>query len=432
MPLPACLNRNTLSYALYDWANSAFATTVMAGFFPVFFKQFWSLGTDATLSTARLGFTNAIAGLLIALLAPILGAISDRGIHKKRFLLLFSLLGISFTCALFFVGKGNWQLAALIYVLGTVGFIGSNLFYDSLLVEVARPEQRGLVSSLAYSAGYLGGGLLFALNVAMTLNPLFFGLSGPTQAVQLSFLSVGLWWLVFSLPIQFCHIEKEPPSRLHLALIADAFRQLTTTFREVRNYRTILYFLLAYWLYIDGVFTIIKMAVDYGLSLGFRSSALITALLITQFVGFPAAVLFGWLGNRIGAIRAIRSAILIYLCVTIYAAFMRTELEFYIMAATIGLVQGGVQALSRATFANMIPAEKSAEFFGFYNMVGKFAAIAGPVLVALTGLIAHRAGLAGTTATRLGISSISLMFIAGWLLLGFVAHKIPGANNKEQ
>ncbi len=431
MPLPSFINRKTVAYALYDWGNSAFATTVMAGFFPVFFKQFWSAGSDATLSTARLGFANAAAGLLIALLAPVLGAISDRGIHKKHFLLFFTLLGAGFSCALFFIGQGNWQLAVLIYMLGTIGFIGSNLFYDSLLVDVALPAQRDFVSAFAYSAGYLGGGLLFGLNVAMTINPAFFGLSGPTEAVQLSFLLVGLWWVVFSLPVQFTARELRDPKPLKLKLVRDAFMQLAGTFRDIRNYRPILLFLLAYWLYIDGVYTIIKMAVDYGLSLGFHSNALITALLITQFVGFPAALFFGWLSERIGAIRSIRIAIIVYLCVTLYAAFMRTEFEFYLLAVTIGLVQGGVQALSRATFANLIPPGKSAEFFGFYNMMGKFAAILGPALIAITGLIAHRAGLAETTATRLGISSISIMFIGGWILLGVAGKSFPPLKGQE-
>ena len=404
----------------------------MAGFFPVFFKQYWSLGSDATLSTARLGFTNAAAGLIIALLAPILGAISDRGIHKKDFLLFFTLLGACFSCALFLVGQGDWQLAVFIYMVATVGFIGSNLFYDSLLVDVAPASQRNFVSAFAYSAGYLGGGLLFALNVAMTIKPDFFGLSGPSQAVQLSFLSVGVWWIIFGMPIQFSGREKSTQQKISLALIREAFQQLASTFRDIRSYRPILLFLLAYWLYIDGVYTIIKMAVDYGLSLGFRSSSLITALLITQFVGFPAALFFGWLSNRVGAIRSIRIAIAVYLGVTVYAAFMRTEFEFYIMAVAIGLVQGGVQALSRATFANMVPAAKSAEFFGFYNMVGKFAAILGPALIAITGLIAHSAGLAEKTATRLGISSISLMFIAGWLLLGVAGKYLPTSKKGEQ
>jgi len=424
MPLPSSINRKTVSYALYDWGNSAFATTVMAGFFPVFFKQFWSLGSDATSSTARLGFTNAAAGLIIALLAPVLGAISDRGIHKKHFLLFFTLLGAGFSCALYFVGRGNWQLAVLIYIVGTIGFIGSNLFYDSLLIEVAPPADRDFVSAFAYSAGYLGGGLLFALNVAMTLNPGFFGLTGPDEAVRLSFLSVGLWWILFGLPIQFSAREKTAHQQLSLSLIRNAFKQLASTLKDLRNYRPILIFLLAYWLYIDGVYTVIKMAVDYGLSLGFRSSSLITALLITQFVGFPAALFFGWISGRIGTIRSIRVALSVYLCVTLYAAFMNTEFEFYIMAVAIGLVQGGVQALSRATFANMIPPDKSSEFFGFYNMIGKFAAIFGPVLIATTGLLAHRAGLAETTATRLGISSISIMFIAGWLLLGVISRSV--------
>jgi UMF1 family MFS transporter len=416
----AFLNSKTLTYALYDWGNSAFATTIMAGFFPLFFKQYWSAGTEVTLSTARLGLANAAAGLILALLAPILGAISDRGIHKKHFLLLFTLIGAIFSGAFFFVGQGDWQLAVLIYICGTIGFIGSNLFYDSLLIEVAPPAQRDMVSAFAYAAGYLGGGILFALNVAMTLKPDFFGLSGPGEAIRLAFLSVGLWWLIFGLPLQFS--LKAPPTapKFTRKLVSDAFGQLRTTLREIRKYRPIFLFLTAYWLYIDGVSTIIKMAVDYGLSLGFDSGALITALLITQFVGFPAALLFGWLAKHIGPIRAIRLAIFVYLGVTIYAAFMRTETEFYVMAITIGLVQGGIQALSRANFANMIPIDKSAEFFGFYNMVGKFAAILGPALIAVTGLVARQAGVTGTAATRIGILSIAVMFISGWILLGRV------------
>ncbi len=429
MPMPAFLNRKTFAYALYDWGNSAFATTVMAGFFPLFFKQYWSVGSDATISTARLGLTNASAGLIIALLAPVLGAISDQGLHKKHFLLLFTLIGASFSCALFFVSKGNWQFAALIYILASLGFVGSNLFCDSLLVEIAPFKQRSMVSSMAYAAGYLGGGLLFALNVTMTLKPTLFGLATPAQAVQWSFLSVGVWWLIFGLPIQFFTPAKKTAARLNLALIGNAFKQLAATIKEIRHYRNILLFLLAYWLYIDGVHTIIKMAVDYGLSLGFQSGSLITALLITQFIGFPAALFFGWLSSRIGNILAIRWAIVIYLCVTIYAAFMQSEFEFYLMAAIIGLVQGGIQALSRATFANMIPHEKSAEFFGFYNMVGKFAAIIGPALVAVTGLVAQQMGAQQTTATRIGISSVSLMFIGGWLLLTLV---VPGSEGSCQ
>ncbi|WP_020677153.1 MFS transporter [Geopsychrobacter electrodiphilus] len=431
MKLPTLCNRKTISYALYDWGNSAFATTIMAGFFPVFFKQFWSAGSDVTLSTARLGFGNAAAGLFLALLAPILGAISDRGIHKKHFLLFFTLIGALFSASLFFVGQGDWQLAVIIYIAGTICFIGSNLFYDSLLVDVAAPEQRNMVSAFAYSAGYLGGGLLFALNVAMTLRPGFFGLDGPAQAIRISFLSVGIWWCVFGLPIQFAGIRSRTSAPLNLRLFSAAFKQLAGTFREIRAYRSILLFLIAYWFYIDGVNTIIKMAVDYGLSLGFHSSALITALLITQFVGFPAALFFGWLAKRIGPIRAIRIAIIVYLGVTISAAFMRTELEFYLMAISIGLVQGGIQALSRATFANMIPEDKSAEFFGFYNMVGKFAAIIGPALIAITGLLAHKAGLAETVATRVGISSIAIMFIAGWFFLGLATGQNPSQEEEH-
>ena len=426
------LKRQTIYYALYDWGNSAFATTIMAGFFPVFFKQYWSIGTDATVSTARLGFANAAAGLIIALLAPLLGAISDRGIHKLRFLLFFTLLGAAFSAGLCFVPPGYWLSAALVYVVATIGFIGSNLFSDALLVDIAPPGQRELVSTFGYAAGYLGGGLLFALNVLMTLKPTFFGLTSAAQAVQISFLTVGVWWLIFGLPLQWCRPRVPPATEKASVLIGAAFCQLRTTLRHVRAYRPVAYFLLAYWMYIDGVHPIIKMAVDYGLSLGLGSNSLITALLITQFVGFPAALAFGWLAGKVGALKMIRVAILVYLGVTIYAAFLDSAFEFYLLAIIIGLVQGGIQALSRAFFANLIPVGKSAEFFGFYNMVGKFAAIIGPALVGLTGLFARQVGLTETSATRVGISSVALMFVAGWLLLGVATRESGQEHTYEE
>ncbi len=417
-------------WALYDWANSAFATTVMAGFFPVFFKQYWSHGADVNLSTAQLGFGNAIAGLAMALLAPIIGAAADTASAKKRFLIFFAYLGALATAALYLVGQGQWVWAIFCYALGIVGFSGANVVYDALLPSVAPQDRIDTVSSLGYAMGYLGGGLLFLLNVAMTVTPQTFGLADTAAAVRLAFISVALWWGGFTV----CTIlwVPEPPSAAAplglLQAVGAGMRQLAATFRKIRQFKPALVFLIAYWCYIDGVDTIIRMAVDYGLSLGFPSRDLIAALLIVQFVGFPAALAFGRLGRRWGPRRAIFLAIAIYMGVTVWGATMTNRLEFYVMAVIIGLVQGGIQALSRSYYARLIPAQHPAEFFGFYNMLGKFASIVGPALVGTVGLLVRQTLMppapsaeqlthVGQIASRASILSLLVLFALGAILL---------------
>ncbi len=423
-------------WALYDWANSAFATTVMAGFFPVFFKQYWSDGADVNLSTAQLGFGNAVAGLVMALLAPLLGAVADRTSAQKRFLLGFAYLGVLATAGLYWVAKGEWALAVFVFALGNIGFSGANIFYDALLPRVAPAERIDAVSSLGYALGYLGGGLLFALNVFMTLRPQMFGLPDAAAAVRLSFVSVALWWGGFTLfTLRWVPERRGGPDTPGLiAAVADGARRLFSTLRHLRQYRPVLIFLAAYWFYIDGVDTIIRMAVDYGLSLGFPSTDLITALLVVQFVGFPAALLFGRLGQRWGPRRAIFLAIGVYMGVTVWGALMTHRAEFYVMAVAIGLVQGGIQALSRSYYTRLIPPGRTAEFFGFYNMLGKFAAIMGPALMGTVGLLVRRALMpesptaeelirVGQLASRWSIASILILFALGAVLLGCVDAK---------
>lgn len=408
-------------WALYDWANSAFATTVIAGFFPVFFKQFWSAGTDPTMSTARLGLANSIAGILVALSAPVLGAIADRGSSKKKFLLFFALIGMVMTSSLYMVSMGRWQAAVMLYVFANIGFSGGNIFYDSLLTGVAPEKRLDFVSALGFSFGYLGGGLLFALNVFMTLNPSVFGFADSSEAVRFSFLTVGVWWAVFSVPV-FLFV-KEPVNEKAVSgmnAVSAGLMQLKDTFREVRHLKTVFLFLAAYWLYIDGVDTIIRMAVDYGISIGFQTKDLIIALLVTQFVGFPSAIGFGYLGERIGARRAIFIAIAVYLFVSIWGAFIQTKNEFYVLAVIVGLVQGGIQALSRSFYARIIPVSKSAEYFGFYNMLGKFAAVLGPAAMGGTGLLVRSMGYSSDIASRVSITSVAFFFIAGGILFYFV------------
>lgn len=411
-----------IAWSMYDWANSAFATTIMAGFFPIFFKGFWSDGADPVVTTARLGFAHSLAGITVVLMAPILGAIADQGAVKKRFLAFFALLGITMTASLFFIEKGQWQLAVITYVLAAIGFTAGNVFYDSLITAVASSKRMHRVSSLGFSLGYLGGGLLFAINVWTTLSPATFGFTSEVEAVRFAFLSVAIWWALFSLPIFF--VVREPQSEGSftpgLQFVKMGFKQFIDTFHEIRRLKGIFLFLAAYWLYIDGVDTIVVMAVNYGQSIGFETKDLITALLMVQFIGFPAAIGFGLLGDRIGARNAIFIAIGVYLFISIWGAFMNHKNEFYVLAGCIGLVQGGIQALSRSFYARIIPIEKSAEFFGFYNMVGKFAAVIGPVLIGFTALAVKSMGYSQDIASRASLSSVAILFLLGGALFYFV------------
>lgn len=405
------LNRQTWSWALYDWASSAFATTVMAGFFPVFFKEFWSAGADVTVSTLRLGTAISAASLTVALLAPVLGAIADGSAARRVFLLWFAGLGIAATASLFAVPSGAWLAAAVIYVVAIVGFSGANVFYDSLLLMVAPPGRTDFVSALGFAVGYLGGGVLFAVNVAMTLWPSVFGLAGTADAVRVSFLMVAAWWTAFSVPLLLYVRESDSrPAAVGVsARISEGLRELVDTFKRARELRTVLLFLVAYWLYIDGVHTVVRMAVDYGLSLGFPSKTLVAALLITQFVGFPAALVFGKFGERFGPRRGILVGIGVYVGVAIWGYRMHSLWEFYVLAGTVGLVQGGVQSLSRSLYARLIPRERSAQFFGFYNMLGRFAAVLGPLIM---GGVSYATG-----NPRLSILAIIFLFLAGAILL---------------
>jgi UMF1 family MFS transporter len=405
------LGRPVWSWALYDWGSSAFATTVMAGFFPVFFKQYWNAGVDASVSTLRLGVASSIASLTVAVLAPVLGAIADGSATRRSFLLWFAGLGVVTTAALFLVPGGSWGASAAVYVVAIIGFSGANVFYDSLLVAVAPPGRADFVSALGFAVGYLGGGVLFAVNVAMTVWPSAFGLASAADAVRVSFLMVAAWWAAFTVPLAlYVHEGRAtaPPGGA-ASRVREGFRELTDTIRRVRELRTVFLFLLAYWLYIDGVHTIVRMAVDYGLSIGLPANGLIAALIITQFVGFPSSIVFGKLGERFGAKPAILVGIGVYAGVAIWGYRLQHAWEFYALAGVIGLVQGGVQSLSRSFYAGLIPRDRSAQFFGFYNTLGRFAAVLGPLIM---GGVSYATG-----NPRLSILAIIALFAAGAALL---------------
>lgn len=399
-----------MGWALYDWANSAFSTTVIAGFFPVFFKTFWSAGNPATTSTLQLGLGSALASLVVFFLAPLGGAIADRGHHRKTGLLIMTVIGVVATAGLFWVGQGCWLEAMTLFVIASIGFFLAVAFYDSLLVDVAVPADYDRVSALGYSLGYLGGGLLLVFNVAMTLQPQWFGLADRASAVRWSFLSVAVWWAVFSIPV-FTNVQEVSDGKRERpgAAVRNSLVELSATVREIAGRREIWLFLLAYWLYIDGVHTIIRMAVDFGLSLGFGEESLIVALLGVQFIGFPAALGFGWLATHWDTRKSIYLGLAVYTGITAWGYFLTSVWQFYVMAAGIGLVQGGVQSLSRSFFAGLIPQEKSGEYFGIYNMMSKFSAVIGPLLV---GIMA-----AATGSARLSIVSIVALFVAGGVLL---------------
>jgi len=401
------LHRSVIGWALYDWANSAFALSVVTVFFPLLLAEYWSEGVDSTVTTFRLGMANGVASLIVAVSAPFLGAIADRMGRRKGLLCLLAALGIIMTGALFFVARGQWPIAVACYVLASIGFAGSNSLYDALLVDVTSSSRFHQVSALGFGLGYLGGSLLFVLNIWMVSSPATFGFGSEVEAIRLAFVLVAIWWVIFSIPLLLWVHERE---ELHEhRSVMDGIALFVDTLRKIRHDKNLVLFLMAYWLYIDGVYTIIKMAVDFGLSLGLSMQDLIRAILVTNLIGFPAALLFGRLGLSIGAKTGLYIGLGMYFAITAAAVFITTAVEFYVLAACIGLVQGGVQSLSRSLFAHLVPADRSAAYFGFYNMLGKFSAVLGPVLI---GFVALTFG-----SQRLGILSIILLFGLGLALL---------------
>ena len=380
------VTRQVLAWALYDWGNSAFALSVMAVLYPLFLGSLWSAGDDGSAVTVRLAWVTGAGSLVVAVSAPLLGTIADVGGYKKRLLAVFALIGAVMTAALSVVEEGGWPLALGLYLFASVGFHCANVFYDSLIVDVSSPRHYHLVSAWGFGLGYFGGAALLAMHVWMMLAPEFFGFTDVTAVIRFAFVSVGIWWIVFLLPLLFVVREEKPTGQSAGQTWRAGYRQLAETFREIRKYKNILLFLVAYWLYIDGVLTVISMAVNFGQRLGFGSEDLVKALMITNFVAFPATMGFGWLGHRFGPRRAIYLCLAVYIGVACWAMFLREVSQFYIMAVTIGLVQGGVQSMSRSLYATLIPADKAGEFFGFYNMLGKFAAVLGPILVGFVAL----------------------------------------------
>ncbi len=401
-------NRKILrSWKMYDWANSAFATTIMAAVLPEFYSSVAGSTLDKTTATSYWGYSNTIAMLLIAVAAPLLGAIGDHSGAKKRFLGGFAFVGIVSTGLLIGIGSGMWIFASLLYIFGRVGFGGGNIFYDSMLPHIARPEEIDRVSAEGYAYGYLGGGILLALNLFMIMKPDFFGIPGAEWGSRISFLSVAVWWAIFSIPI-FKNVS-EP--RVIIAKdespnpIVAGYQRLKRTFKDIRRFKELAKFLVAFWLYNDGIGTIIIMAVIFGAEIGIGRTHLIGAILMVQFIGIPFTVLFGRLPKRLGTKKTILLALGVYAVITILGYFMQKPAHFWLLAFLVSVVQGGTQGLSRSLYASMSPASKSAEFFGFYNVSSKFAGIIGPTLFGVVGQL--------TGTSRLSILSIIISFWQG-------------------
>ncbi|HET7627226.1 MAG TPA: MFS transporter [Bacillales bacterium] len=399
------------SWALYDWANSAFATTVMAAVLPIFYHDVAAKGLDDTMATSLWGYSQSAAMVFVAVLSPILGTMADYTRSKKQYLMFFAYMGMIATMLLVFVGEGDYALASLLLIVGTIGFSGGNVFYDAFLPEISDGKHMDKVSALGFAYGYIGGGLILLLDLLMIMKPEVFGLRDTLMATHAAFATVALWWLFFSIPMFRNVKDPNDGSRTQTGknYVRITARRLSATLQELPKYRELLKFLLAFWIYNDGISTIIKMATIYGRDIGIGQTDLIAALLITQFVGIPFAFLFGWLAGKIEAKRALLLALIVYVLIVILGFFMKTAFEFYLLAIMVGFVQGGAQSLSRSIFGRMIPKGRNAEFFGFYGISSKFAAIFGPFLFALTSQL--------TGSSRWGILSVALFFVIGILLL---------------
>ena len=409
------------AWAMYDWAVSSVQTTIMVAVFPVYFVTVARSSLPESRATQAIATANTIVAVVLAILSPVLGAVSDYVAAKKRMLGASMLVGAAAVAGMFFVHIGDYRLALTLFVISLIGATASTVFYDSLLPHIASEDEIDRVSSAGYAVGYVGGGVLLAINLAWILKPQWFGLpAGPnldeaarTLPTRLALLSVAVWWVVFSVPL-FRHVP-EPPRTIERDEVGSAnalvmpFVRVAETFRALRGYKQAFLMLLAFMIYNDGIQTIQKMAATYGKELGIEDSVLIASILIVQFVGFPFAFLFGSIATRIGAKRTIFIGLVVYAGISILGYYMKTAGHFMLLAALVATVQGGTQALSRSLFASLIPTHKSGEFFGFYSVFEKFASIFGPLLFWIT--------IATTGNSRNAILSVIFFFAIGALVL---------------
>lgn len=406
------------SWALYDWGNSAYSIIITTAVFPLFYK---AAATDAGVeladSTAYLSYTIAIFTFILAMLGPLLGTIADYEGMKKKFFTAFFLLGTISTAMLAFVPEGQWLWLLVCYVFAALGATGANLFYDAFIVDITTEKRMNRVSAFGYGLGYIGSTIPFALAILIILLaqnevlPL-----SVTNASRLAFLITAVWWALFSIPL-FRHVKQHHFIKREASPVVQSFRRLNKTIREIRQYRALFLFLIAYFFYIDGVGTIISLSTAYGTDLGLSATSLLIVLFATQVVAAPFAILYGKLSDRFTGKKMLYVGICVYIIVCVYAVFIETIMDFWILAMLVATSQGGIQALSRSYFGKLVPKQNANEFFGFYNIFGKFAAITGPLLVGVTSQI--------TGNSSLGVLSLVVLFIIGLTVLVFVPEPTP-------
>ncbi len=397
------MTKEERSWILQDFGNSAYSITITTAILPIFFKGVAASQLADATSTAYWGYANSLATLLIALLAPLLGTIADfKGVKKKLFA-AFTLTAIISSALLATVGEGQWIYALVIYIITAVAFNGSSIYYDAFLTDVTTDDRMDDISSKGFGFGYLGGTIPFVLSLGLILSAENLGLT-VTFATQMAFLITALWWMVFTIPMlknvkQKYYIEGEPSK------IKESFSVLWKTLLEITKNKMVLYFMIAYFFYIDGVHTVITMATAYGVDVGVDSDRLLIILVAIQLVAFPFAILYGKLAKLFGARKMIMAGIITYTVISIYGFFLKTELDFWILAMLVASAQGGIQALSRSYFGKLIPKNKSAEYFSIFNIFGKVSSIFGPLLMGIV--------ISITGETRHGILSLIILFILG-------------------
>ncbi len=403
------------AWAMYDWANSVFMTIVIL-IFPIYFADVAAKGLPAAEASRRFAFATTVSMTLVALLSPFLGAAADYAAAKKKFLAGFLTLGVVTTAGMALVGEGDWALGASLFILANIGVTSSIVFYESLLPHICNEREVDRVSSAGYAMGYVGGGLSMAVSVLAIVKPGWLGLPDANVATRISFLFAAVWWAVFSIPL-FRRVPEPPALRAAhehpgQGLLKISVSRLAQTMREMKLYKQTLLFLVAFFIYNDGIGTIIRMASIYGREIGIDTNKLIIALMLVQFVGIPCAFLFGSIADRIGAKRAIFIALAVYLGIAVLGYYMKNARDFFLLAFLVGTVQGGSQALSRSLFTTMVPKHKSSEFFAFFSVFEKFAGILGPAVFTLV--------IGATGSSRGAILSLILFFLAGGALLAMV------------
>ena len=407
-------NRTELSWAFYDWANSVYALIVMAAFFPVILSHHVGVAGSGQSPTVVLGFASAGASLVVVILAPLLGALGDQYGARRKLLAAFAVLGILSTFSLSLVSDGHPLLAACVFAFGNIGFSLANGLYDALIVNVTSRDRLDRLSALGFALGYAGSLMLFVLGFLATQSPHWFGLADGIAAMRMTFVLAALWWLGFTIPLMIAALDEKPlanPGAGAWQHISAAFAELQDTLREVRQNRNAAFFLLAYWFYMDGVYTVMKMAVVYSEARGFDWMVPMKGILLVQVIAIPATLVYGRLAGRFGPRRMILIGVFAYLVVTAGAPLMSRPEHFYILAVVIGLAQGGIQSLSRSMYAKLIPQQESGKYFGFYNMVGKSSAVLGPLMMASLALILNE---------ELAILAIPVLLIAGMAIMSRV------------